>query len=265
MSFAKKEMRRECEKKARDVLNMGENRIKLACAVLLCASITVLLWLVSSLSSNVLDTIGGMPEYAYYPAAQIMLYVLVIFLAAPLYVGCFRMSLLMTYGEQVEIIDVFYTFSSAGSYFRALRLSLGVFLRILPIIIALRIHAIMNYLSFWLVFFDETIKAVNIFFVPVAILLVMLACFSFGSVSFAYICEDMKLCKARKYARKARRKNYGSVIAVAYTTLFKLVLSILTLGILSVVHTIPLAMLTYCHTALKLKNIYDNNHERIDI
>lgn len=265
MASTKKEMRRNAVKRAKSVLAKEGNRTKLAGAVLICISLTMIMWLFADLSGIILDMIGNVEEYVYYPVARLSLVILILYLVAPLYVGTFRMAGRMLQGEETEIADMFYTFSSGKAYRRALRLSFKIFWRILPIIIALRIHAIMDFLSYWLVFYDETILAVNIGFIPVALFLVLFVSRSFGLVSFAYFNESMKLRKTRKYARKARRGNYSSICAVAYGTLFKLIFSLLTLGIATVVHTIPLAMLTYGALAEQLKEKFDTKTERIDI
>ena len=265
LSSAKKEMRREAINRARRVLNVDGNRLKLACAVLICTCVSIIMWLVSSLSTMVLDMIGGVEEYLYYPIASGLLYLLIIFLVAPLYVGCYKMALSMLAGENAQVVDIFDTFSSAKAYSRALRLSIGCFLRILPIIIAWRIHVTMDYLSYWFVFFDITVKMVNIFYIPVALLLVLFACGSFGSFGFAYMLEEQKLRKTRKYARKARKGNRTSAILIAYSTLLKLILSVFTLGIMTVLHVVPMAMLSYGAMAMSLKDKFDINNERTDI
>ena len=258
-------MRREAIKRAKSVIDTDGNRLKLAGAVLVCACVTVIMWLVASLSTVVLDTIGGVKEYMYYPIFSAALYLLMLFLVAPLYVGCYKMALSMLFGETVHMVNVFDPFSSAKAYFKALRLSFGCFLRILPIIIALRIHAIMDFLSYWFVFFEITLKMVNIFYIPAALVLVLFACGSFGSFGFAYILEERKLSKARRCARKARKRNRVSIFILVYSTLVKLLLSLLTLGIVTLLHTLPMAMLSYGAMAMSLKDKFDINNERTDI
>ena len=265
LSFTRKEMKRNAAKYAKETLAKEGNRIKLSASVVICISLTMIMWLLSGLSDIVLDIFGVTNEYLYYPVSKLTLGFLVFFLVEPVYVGTFRMAIRMLQGEETEIADIFDTFSSFKAYVRAFRLSFKMFLRILPIIIVLRIHAIMEYLSYWLVFFDETVKAVNILFVPVALFLVLFACRSFGVVSFAYFDESVRLGKAKKVARKARKGNQKTVCALAYKTLFKLILSLLTLGIATVVHTIPLAMLNYGALACEMKQKIEIYPERTDI
>lgn len=265
MASVKKEMRLSAKIRAKEILAREGNRMKLSAAVVICASLTIIMWLLSGLSDIVLDIFGVGYEYLYYPVSILTLVCLVVYLVAPVYVGTFRMSLKMLNGEETEIADIFEVFSSFKAYNRALRVSFGMLLKILPIIIALRIHAIIDYLSYWLVFFDETIIALDILFIPIALLLVIFVCRPFGYVSFAYFDESQKLRNTRKLARKSRKGNHGSILALAYATLFKLILSLFTFGILTIVHTIPLSMLTYGAMAEQIKQNYETKCERTDI
>lgn len=258
-------MGRNATKWAKDTLAKEGNRVTLSAAVLLCVALTMVVWLLSELPGIVLDTLGVSEEYMYYPVSRLTLVVLMLFFVAPVYIGAFRMSLKMLGGENAEIADVFDAFSSFKAYVKALGLSLKIFFRILPIIIVLSLRAIMDYLSFWFVFYDETLMAVDICFIPVALLLALFACRSFGIVSFAFVCEPMRFLKTQKFARKARKGNAKAVCSLAYITLFKLILSLLTLGIAAVVHTIPLAMLNYGALACEMKQKYEINPERTDI
>ena len=265
MSSVKKEIRQSAIKRAKEVLTKEDNRLKLSLAVIICAVLTVLMWLLSQMTDMVLYIFGVNYEYLYYPVSVLSLVILLVYLVIPLYVGTYRMSVNMLSGQNTEIADIFDVFSSFRAYNRALGLSFGMFFRILPIIIALRIHYIMDYLSNWLVFFEETEKAVDIAFIPLAILLVFWACRSFGNISLAYLDESQRIKRTRKLGRKIRKGNYKIIIALAYTTLFKLILSLLTLGILTIFHTVPLAMLTYGAAADQMKQNYDIKTERTDI
>ena len=66
-------------------------------------------------------------------------------------------------------------------------------------------------------------------------------------------------------ARKARKGYRSCVLGVSLGTLIKLLLSMLTLGIATIVHVIPLSMLTYGAMAEELKRRYEIKTERIDI
>ena len=77
--------------------------------------------------------------------------------------------------------------------------------------------------------------------------------------------EEKKLSKARRCARKARKRNRVSIFILVYSTLVKLLLSLLTLGIVTLLHTLPMAMLSYGAMAMSLKDKFDINNERTDI
>ena len=266
MSSTKKEMRKNAKMRAKAVLTKEDNRLKISVAVLICISLTMMMWLVSGLSDLALEIIFGITdERFYYPVSKLSFVFLTLYLVAPIYVGTFRMSVNMLKGNNCDVADIFDTFSSFKAYNRALRLSYSVFFRILPIIIALRIHVIMSYLSYWLVFYDETVKMVDIFFVPCAFLLLLWFCGNFGKVSFAYLNESKGLRASGKMARKFRKGNRGSIVVLTYETLFKLILSLLTLGIVTIIHTIPLAVLTYGALADEMRLNYQTKTERIDI
>ena len=261
----RKELSCNAAKIAKATLATEGNRVKLSVAVLICTSLTMLTWLLSELPVTVLDALGINEEYLYFPISQLTLSLLILLFVAPVYLGVYRMSIKMLLCESAEIADVFDSFSSCRAYARAIALSLKILVRILPIILVLRIHAIMNYLSYWLVFYDETLTAVNICFVPVALLLVLFACRSFGIVSFAFFDESARFGKTQKAARKARKGNAKAIFALAYKTLCGLVLSLLSLGVAAIVHTIPLAMLNYGAVACEMKRKFETNPERNDI
>ena len=257
MASTKKEIRKNAKKRAKEVLAINGNRAKLAGAVVLCISLTMIMWLLSGLTDIVLDIFDLNYEYLYYPVSMFALIIMMLYLVAPVYVGTYRMAVHMLDGEQMEVADIFEPFSSVRKYRRALRSSFKIFRRIAPILIALNIHAIMDYLSYWFVFYEETIKNVDYFFIPAAFILVFWANRPFGMVSFAYFDEGMKLRHARKMARKARKGYRSCVLGVSLGTLIKLLLSMLTLGIATIVHVIPLSMLTYGAMAEELKRRYE--------
>ena len=271
MAFAKNELRRSAEKIAKDTLCKEGNRMILSVATVICASLTMIMWLLSDLPSIILEMCGVSQDYWYYVASEITLVFLIMFFVAPVFMGTFGVAVRMLLNEPTELVDIFDAFSSFRSYIRALRLSFDLLFRILPIIIVFRVPYVVETLDgfgliHWGFEFPEWGMIVaKIVFALIGVGLVLIVCRSFGFVSFTFLDKNISVRKAVKNARKARKRNHQSIRALAYVTFFKLILSVLTLGILTIVHTVPLAMLTYVTMADKMKQDYETKTERIDI
>ena len=262
MARIKNNVRHRATEDAQEIFSVGGNQLKLTLCVVLCVAITILVWLLSDFAEIaflIFDVDLG--EILPYIASRILLCLLVLFLASPVYVGTFGLAMRMLRGEKVEAVDAFDTFSSHKAYGRALRISLNLFLRILPLIILLRLPYMLDMLAYYLVFpafvYEYSWVAVIIAF-PIVALPVSA---SFGFISFSYLDknESVRVCVHK--ARKARRGNYRAIYSLAYVTLFKLLLSLLTVGVWTVIHTIPMALLSYASLATELKKL----SERTDI
>ena len=248
----------ECAKKT---LVSNGNQLKLAVCVLFCVALTMLAWFISDLFELAFAIFAvSYNEPAVYWCSILMLYLLIILLAAPVYIGMFGVAMRMSQGKNAEIVDIFDTFSSPRSYCRALVISLNLFVRILPIVLLLRLPYMLDTLAYYFTvpaFVDEYVWFAVI---PVALAVVLPVGSSFGFVSFSYLDENESVRACVRRARKARKGNYKSVYSLVYTTLFKLLISLLTVGVWTVIHTIPMALLNYASLATEL----DNNNNRKD-
>ena len=241
---------------AKSTLDFGENRLKLVMCCIICAVVTVLAWL---LSDVVVIAFGVFSLTVPFFVSSAVMTVILLFLAAPLYIGTFKMAVRMLDGENAEIVDIFEVFASRAEYVRALALSFLLFLRMLPLVVVIFAPMAVIDIS------ESATQIINLLLAPAAVLALIFAAHSFGFVGFACIDEGLSVSQAAKMASKARKGNYKSVYALAFSTLLKLLLSLMTLGILTVIHTVPTALLTYGAMAQELKNKSEIKPERTDI
>ena len=246
---------RQCaEKRAKDTLECGGNRLKLIVGLLLCVALTVVMWGVSDMAEMLMCHFFEDARFCSL-IANVFLYLLIIFTVTPVYLGLFFVAARMLREENTDITDIFDCFSSLSMYGRALSLVLNIFVRVLPIILALRAPYVLSNLSV-LADISQNLygfgaKAVS---VAVSAILVLPVSSSFGFVGFAELYSNQSVRKAVKMARDARKRNYSHVFSLAYSTLFKLLLSLLTIGVVTVIHTIPLSLLRYAAMANELDN-----------
>ena len=254
MAENNKKIRFYAAETAKNTLNLGENRLKLVVCIMICAVATVLAWLMSDLSYVTLEAFGVSASAAYYLTTFAVTVIFWLLLAAPLYMGTFKIALRMLRGESTEIADIFDVFASPSDRRRAFALSFSLLWRILPIIVVCSFTAEVNLIAEIAELSPALVSIVNTAFVPALVLSLAFAASQLGFVSFAYTEERVSVRTAIKKARKARKGNYKSVFALATLTLLKLLLSLLTLGILTVIHTLPMALLTYGAMAQELKD-----------
>ena len=231
------------------------NQLKLALCVMLCVALTMLSWWLSDLFEISFSIFAvSYNEPVVYWCSILLLGLLIILLVAPVYIGMFGLAMRMSQGENTEIVDIFDTFSSLKSYGRALRISLNLFVRILPIVLLLRFPYLLDTLAYYFTVPELVYEYVWFAVIPIALVVVLPVGSSFGFVSFSYLYENESLRACVRQARKARKGNYKAIYSLVYTTLIKLLLSLLTVGVWTVIHTIPMALLDYASLATELDN-----------
>ena len=249
----KSNIKRNSEARAREALERKGNRLKLAVSVIICVAITFVMWNTSDAVELLVGCFVSDPTVCYL-VANGLLYFLLVFVASPVYLGVFFAAARMLRGESVEIIDVFDSFSSSRSYGRALGLALNMFLRILPIVLILRLPYAARALSGWLEIPKSFADYGSVISIVAALIIVLPVASSFGFVGFAEMHREQSLRQAVKRARKARKGKSSLVFSLAYSTLLKLLLSLLSVGVITGLHTIPLALLRYASLAQELDN-----------
>lgn len=257
----KNNIRQRSAEYAEKALVSNGNQLKLASCVILCAAVTMLAWFLSDLFELAFSIFAvSYNEPAVYWCSILLLCLLIILLAAPVYIGMFGVAMRMSQGEISEIVDVFDTFSSLKAYGRALRISLNIFVRVLPIVLLLRLPYMLDALAYFFTIPAFVYKYVWFAVIPTALVVVLPVGSSFGFVSFSYLDENESVRACVRRARRTRKGNYKAVYSLVYSTLFKLLLSLLTVGVWTVIHTIPMAILNYASLATEL----DNNNNRKD-
>jgi hypothetical protein len=260
-----KNLKYHAQKRAQSTLDSADNRLKLILCTLISTVLTVFVWVFSDLASIVLEMAGSASAVLYSLVPNTLFCLMLVFLVAPVYMGTFKTALKMLKGEECFVADVFEGFSSRKLYGRYLGLSLVLFAALLPIVLALRMPWILTYLSYAVNIDQGLVKLADVLFIPVALLFVLVSAHPFGFVTYSMLDEDISVAAALKKARTARKGNYRSVYALAFSTLMKLLLSMLTLGTVTIIHTVPMALLTYGAMAQDMETKNEIKPERTDI
>ena len=164
------------------------------------------------------------------------------------------MATKMIRGENAVLIDIFECFESARSYGRSIRLSIGLLLRLLPIVVMVRAPYALYSASEFLELPDFIFEGGQLVFMLAALVFVLPAAAGFGFITFSELCRGDSVGAAVKMARKARKGKYSLVFSLAYTTLLRLALSLLSVGVVTVLHTRPMSLLRYASLAYEFDN-----------
>ena len=247
-------IRQQAEKRARAALDCGKNRLKLVVGILFSVAITVVMWSISDIAEMLLWHLIDDAALCTL-IADAFHCLLIIFTVAPVYLGLFFVAARMLCGEETEIADIFDCFSSPRLYGRAIGVALRLFVRLLPVVIVLRAPYAFGALSMSLEI-PEYLYGGAALLVAVALsaVLVLPVASSFGLVSFSLFYPEQGIRVAVKMARKARKGSYRYVLSLAYSTLLRLLLSLFTIGVVTLIQTIPLSLLRYAAMARELDN-----------
>lgn len=238
-----------CRKKAlptaRALLSRDGNRTTLILSILICAVASFLPTLVISWPLTYLLDWEGM--YYDTPLLYTVLYYLewligfVFFFltATPLYLGIYRMAVQMSREEAVHLLDVFYYFGSKRLYRRALLILLRTACFLLPVCGAIQALAdAVGIENGMLVVVLSLLLLVAVFF----ICLVIFSCTG-GYITLSILRENAPLSECAALARELSRGRMWGNVLFLLPLVWRLLLSLLSVGVVLLLHTLPVSLL----------------------
>lgn len=238
-----------CRKKAiptaRVLLSREGNRTMLILSVLICAVASFLPTLVITWPLTYLidwETLyeGNMLLYSVLYYAEWLVHLAFFFLTAPpLYLGLYRMAVRMSREESVGILDVFRYFSSKALYRRAIAIVLRTACFVLPVYFA-------GLLAVSTLGMEDgaLLTALSLCLLAVVFLLCLfIFSLSGGYVTLAVLREDAPLSECRAMAREISRGRAWTNVIFLLSLSWRILLSLLTVGVVLLVHTLPMSML----------------------
>ena len=246
-----KQQRVKCLTKAKAVLDKDGNRLTLIVGILCCimTAVSVLLMLSAIYEAVPFSSFFDYAEVAVLFGSVQML--LSFFLVFPLYLGVLRTAGKMCRGEPVAVTSFFEYYRSFSALWRAWGIQLRIFWRALPILIVIA--------SGYVPLFIDTAELYNALTIVIWSVSPLLLIWGFFSTSrlFAFaplaVCDDSSpLGTVAKQAKQAARKKMGRIFAMRLRMLVGLILSLLSVGVITLIHTMPLTLLAYSELANEL-------------
>ena len=233
-------------REAGQILGIRGNRLLLIEAILI-SLLTVLLYVF------LCDTYMVMLGYWMYGTdlflsvalsalLEALISLLTLFFTLPLLIGLFGLAGDMERGGASVLADLFAPFSTAQSYRRALSLSWGAFWRFGLIVLAVRLTC-----SFGVVFFEGSLLAGLICGVLVAVEIIVGLCLTgrcFSSMATAHA-SGLPIKAARAHAKATWRMCRTGGAIFVLNLLPRILLGLLTLGVLLLWETLPRMLVAY--------------------
>lgn len=251
-NIEKQEERKTALERARVVLGENGNRMTLIVGLFVCvfASFSIVL-LISAISLFLdLDAL-----YTENPAVAAILGalltvlndLLMLFLAFPLYLGLVSVALRARSERQIEAASLFCFFDSPRSFFRGLAILICVLARAFPFLL-LRAALILQ----------GTLQSDLIYAITgsAALPLILLGLYTTGrSIPFLTLVlsdERLSLSEAMRVARAATARKTFSILVFRMQLLLKFLLSLLSVGVVTMIHVLPLILLARHEYAVSL-------------
>ena len=229
--------------RAGGVLGTGGNRVKLIVGLLICILATVSALLIVSALSLLVGVealyatsvfLGALVEVALV----LVQFILILLLGAPLCLGLYSAALGMRRGVSVTLADLFTFFDSPAAYFRGWGIIIRIVGRAYP-------YLILYGLSFmaYLTESDIIYGIVGLTALPLILLGLYTTGRSFPFLTFALCNPHIPLGHTMTNAKAMTRKKTLSIFVFRMRLLWRFLLSLLSIGVVTLLHTLPLSIL----------------------
>lgn len=238
--------------RARSLLGADGNRVKLIVGLLICVLATVTVLLIVSALSLMIDfegiyatsaALGALVEVAF----MLIQLILVLLLAFPLYLGLFSAALRMRRGEPFSLGDLFMFFDSPAAYLRGWGITVRVVGRAFPYLILYGLS-----LLAYLLASDVFYGLVGIAAAPLVILGLYTTGRSFPFVMLALCNPGASLKHTMINAIAMTRKKTLSILVFRMRLLWRFLLSLVSIGVVTLFHVLPLMILADNEYAFEL-------------
>ena len=236
------ERERAARESAMAVLRLGQNRLALLVASLVCfAASFVCYFTVWAISLVCYEAIGDRASFWIWLAMQILVLVLVWLLAMPLWLGMYRMAHRMMHGAAAGSRELFAYVTSAAMYGRALGISWRLLLRWIP--------AGLGYLVLQIFWDPEMSILLTVFFALTVVLSLTFVSGLGGLVTASAADDSLTLRDASDKAQELLCGERMHVLRYDIGLTCRLIVSLIPVGVPFLLQTLPHAMLcsaAYC-------------------
>ncbi len=246
MNFYIQESPSERKKTARacalGVLHAGENRLALVLAGIASAVVSFVARFVTwalSLALYEMPFGEALEPYSFlvWLGSQLLTLALFWLFAMPLWLGMYYMAIRMTDGYSVGAEDFFRYIGDSGLYARALGISARLILRWFP--------ALVGFLFMQLCFDFDFIGFLLVCFFAITLVLSILFASGLGGLVTAALSDDsLEIDKAKKIAAASLGGERMCVFRFHLGMACRMLLSLLPAGVVLMLHTLPMSMLS---------------------
>lgn len=245
--------------RAGETLGVAGNRVKLIIGVLICILATVSVLLIVSALCLLVDFEALYATSAYLGALVevaivLVQFILILLLAAPLYLGLYASALDMRRGVSFALADLFMFFDSPAAYLRGWGIIIRIVGRAYPYLILYGV-SLMAYLTESDIFYG----IVGVTAVPLLLLSLYTTGRSFPFLTFALCNPCEPLGHTMKNVKTMTRKRTLSIFVFRMRLLGRFLLSLLSVGVVTLFHTLPLTILATHEYAFALEQAAEEN------
>lgn len=228
---------------ARGLLGEAGNRLKLIVGLLVGIFSTVSILLIVSAISILADFdalyassvwMGALVELALI----LIQFILILLMAAPIYLGIYSAALKMRMGLSTDLSDFFIFFDSPRAYFRGFGIVIRVVGRAYPYLIL----AVAS-LGASLVDLAAVTDLVSALTLPLVVLGLYTTGRSYPFVTFALCNPDIPLGRTMKNVKIMTRKKTPAIFVFRMRLYLRFLLSLVSVGVITLLHTLPLTLL----------------------
>ena len=232
-----KERKKAAYESALAVLSHGKNRVFLTVAALACIAVSFVCYFVLWAASLIFyDAAVGNASFLVWFATEALFVLLLWLLAAPLWLGMYRMAHGMMCGKTTDMGDFFAYIGDARMYLRSLRMSWRLLVRWLPVWV--------GYLAFQMFFAYDIVGVLLVVFLMIASVLSLALVSGIGGFLTLAVSDDkMSLVDAAERSCELIAGERMRVLGYDLLMFLRLALSLVPIGIPFLLQMLPLSML----------------------
>ncbi len=224
-------------------LNRQGNRIGLIICFLACIVATVAISMLIACVATVADFLGGADAATGNLILLLLQWALLFFLVFPLYVGLFVVATDVRWGEPPSLARLFVFYGSFSRIRRAWGIQLWVLLFSLPSWGGLLLFSLSPFLP------EDRRLLLSVIFGGVGALLLLLGVVTSNVIfPFAVLAlqePDMPLLGAVRLSLAMTVGERGALFGLRMRMLWRMLLSLLSIGVVTLIHVLPLALMVY--------------------
>ena len=219
------------------ILGVRGNRLTLIAGLMACMFSAVAGILFLSAVGLVLE-IGapGIPPNVMGLILSVAEVLLALFLVLPMVFGLYRVVLSMRGGESFEFSSLFFYFGSLRAYGRGLGMTLLLLASIAPCVVLYGLST-----------------------APLVVLALFMSCRCYPFLTLALSDSDAPLIQTMRRAIRLTSHRVWSVFVFRMRRFIAFLLSLLSVGVVTLLHTLPLTLLASCEFTLLLAEKQDSN------